>query len=87
MVVAGGSEVGWVVESWFGEVRVSCLRVCEVWLHQVHQVCIAVDVQVEVAIAVGAAVVGQLRRRKEQGHCVGEGSLGVKMAVVGIEAL
>jgi hypothetical protein len=87
-VVGGGSGVGLVVGRWFGEVRAWCPRVCGVWHHRVGIV--VAGAQVELVIAVGAAaavVVVQPRRRMEQGHCEEEGSLGAKMAVVGIEVL
>lgn len=53
---------------------------------------IVVDARAEVVVAAvdaaaAAVVVVPQRRRMEQGHCVEEGSRGVRMAVVGIVVL
>lgn len=72
--------------SWFGEARVWYRMVCGVLRCRVGIA--VVDVQAEVVIAaVDAVAVVQPRRRKEQGHCVGEGNLGARMAAGGIEVL
>ena len=73
--------------SWFGEGRVWYRMVCGALRRRVGIA--VVDVQAEVVIAAvdAAAVVVQPRRRKAQGHCVGQGSLGARMAVEGIEVL
>jgi hypothetical protein len=86
VLVEGGTEVGLVVVSSFGGVLVWYQRVCEV-LHHPEGIVVA-GARVGVVIAVdAAAVVVQLRRRMEQGHCVGEGNLEARLAVVGIEVL
>lgn len=86
VVVAWGIAVDWVVESQFGEVRaVSCLRVCGEWRLQVDIV--VAEAQAEVVdSAVDADVVLQ-QHRMELDHCAEEGSLEVRMAVVGIVVL
>lgn len=86
VVAAWDIAVGWVVESRFEEVQgVWCSRVCAE-LHRLAGIVVA-EAQMEV---VGCAVdvdAGQQLRRMEQAHCAEEGSLGVRMAVVGIVVL
>lgn len=82
-VVALGIGLDLEGESLSEEVPVWCLREF-VASHRLEGT--VVGVQVEVVTAVAAAVVQQ-PHRMEQGHCVGEGSLEVRMAAGGIVVL